>query len=117
MQLRVRYSSVAVRPPKMVARIFSVSPLTPIRSLKAHCIGKLVSVRGNVVRVSPVRPLVQEMAFSCLKCGTDVDTAFQDGKYEPPTRCRSSIEGKPCKGTKFVPDRSSARAVDWQKVK
>ena len=38
---------------------------------------------------------------------------FADGKYEPPTHCDQSG----CRSKSFVADRSTARTVDWQKLK
>ena len=37
------------------------TPLTPMRSLKSDKIGKLVAVRGSVIRVSSLRPMVSLM--------------------------------------------------------
>ena len=39
----------------------SLQPLTPMRSLKSDKIGKLVAVRGSVIRVSSLRPMVSLM--------------------------------------------------------
>jgi DNA replicative helicase MCM subunit Mcm2 (Cdc46/Mcm family) len=82
---------------------------------------KFISIKGNVIRVSGVRPLVVRMNFTCSKCnealvvglvalsrGSKVSCGllsslcpgfvvcrFQDGKYEPPSHC-------PTKGCRFV---------------
>ena len=54
--------------------------------------GRLVSVRGTVVRVSGIRPLVVQMDFACSKCGTATSCSFPDGKFTPPqARCRASV--------------------------
>lgn len=50
-------------------RFVNLRPLTPLTSMKADLIGRFVSIRGNVVRVQGVRPLVKRMEFECLKCG------------------------------------------------
>ena len=72
-----------------------------------------MSVRGNIIRVSAVRPLVLRMSFSCLKCGADVVTRFEDGKFDLPTACSDAG----CRSRAFKPDYASARAVDWQKLR
>ena len=36
-------------------RLSSYSPLTPLKDLKSNLVEKFVAVRGNVVRVGPVR--------------------------------------------------------------
>jgi DNA replicative helicase MCM subunit Mcm2 (Cdc46/Mcm family) len=98
---------------RITVRILSVSPLTSLRDLKSATVGKFVSVRGNIIRVSAVRPLVLRMNFLCLKCGSEVVTRFEDGKFEPPQSC-----GDPgCRSRNFKPDYASARAVDWQKCR
>ncbi|XP_052174144.1 probable DNA helicase MCM8 [Diospyros lotus] len=84
-----------------------------LRNLKAAYIGRLVSVRGTVVKVSTVRPLVIQMSFSCTKCGTNIIRNFPDGKFSPPPTC--VMLG--CKSRTFNPDRSTARTIDFQKIR
>jgi DNA helicase MCM8 len=98
---------------RIIVRIQSVSPLTPLRDIKSASVGKFVSVRGNIIRISAVRPLVLRMNFSCLKCGSELLVHFVDGKFEQPTAC--SDLG--CRSRNFKPDYSSAYAVDWQKCR
>ncbi|KAM0888132.1 hypothetical protein ACQ4PT_028495 [Festuca glaucescens] len=66
---------------------------------------KLVTVRGTVVKVSAVKPLVMELDFQCMKCATAIRHAFSDGKFSPPVSC--IIQG--CKGSTFTPVRSTAK--------
>ncbi|XP_061965165.1 probable DNA helicase MCM8 isoform X2 [Populus nigra] len=84
-----------------------------LKNLKAAYIDKLVSVRGSVVKVSNVRPLVVQMNFNCAKCKYSISRIFPDGKFSPPTVC--SLNG--CKSRTFNPIRSSARAIDFQKIR
>ncbi|KAK3038400.1 hypothetical protein RJ639_030566 [Escallonia herrerae] len=86
-----------------------------LKNLKAAYIGalKLVSVRGTVVKVSTVRPLVIQMSFACTKCGTNVTRDFPDGKFSSPPVC--VIHG--CKSRSFNPVRSTARPIDFQKIR
>lgn len=74
---------------------------------------KLVSVRGSVVKVSTVRPLVVQMSFDCAKCKTNISRIFPDGKFSPPTIC--DMNG--CKSKFFVPLRSTAQMIDFQKIR
>lgn len=87
--------------------------LIALKNLKAAYIDKLVSVRGTVVKVSTVRPLVVQMNFACGKCGTNIMRIFPDGKFSPPAVC--SIHG--CKSRTFNPIRSSAQSIDFQKIR
>lgn len=76
-------------------------------------IDRLVSVRGTVVKVSTVRPLVRQLSFVCVKCGTNITCDFPDGKFSPPSIC--AIQG--CKSRSFDPLRSTARPIDFQKIR
>jgi hypothetical protein len=49
--------------------------------------GKLATVKGTVVRMSHVRPLMVEMTFSCNRCGCTMGMPLADGRYTPPTAC------------------------------
>lgn len=74
-------------------------PLTGLRLLKASLIGRFISVRATVVRVSSARPCIQSFEFDCLKCGAATCTAPDNGEYKLPTRC--GITG--CNGKTFAP--------------
>lgn len=78
-----------------------------------NILDRLVSVRGTVVKVSTVRPLVIQMSFSCAKCGTTMTRDFPDGKFSPPTKC----EMVACKSRNFNPIRSTALPIDFQKIR
>ncbi|KAG8648488.1 hypothetical protein MANES_08G003200v8 [Manihot esculenta] len=84
-----------------------------LKNLKAAYIDKLVSVRGTVVKVSTVRPLVVQMSFDCEKCKSTIIRVLPDGKYSPPTIC--NLNG--CKSRTFHPIRSSAKGIDFQKIR
>ena len=77
------------------------------------CAGKLVTVKGTVVRMSPIKPLITGMAFTCGKCSNEVYLAFKEGVYATPTSC--GLEG--CRSKAFTAKRSSATSVDWQKLR
>ena len=100
-------------PHKITVRIDNVTPLTPLRLLKANCINKFVSIRGNVIRVSAVRPLVVRMAFECPKCHEQFIHGFPDGIFSPPTKCCT----KGCRSRTFERLTDTAHSVDWQRVR
>ncbi|GAV82272.1 MCM domain-containing protein, partial [Cephalotus follicularis] len=84
-----------------------------LKNLKAAYIDKLVSVRGTVKKASTVRPLVVQMSFDCEKCKSNIARIFPEGKFSPPPVC--SLHG--CKSRKFTPIRTSARTIDFQKIR
>uniref|UniRef100_A0A8P4K5V6 DNA helicase MCM8 n=1 Tax=Dicentrarchus labrax TaxID=13489 RepID=A0A8P4K5V6_DICLA len=72
--------------PHISARLYNYEPLTPLRTLRASVFGRLVCVRGTVVRVSNIRPLCTRMAFRCLVCSRTLSLPLQHGKYDTPTK-------------------------------
>ncbi|XP_044337960.1 probable DNA helicase MCM8 isoform X4 [Triticum aestivum] len=84
-----------------------------LKNLKAAYIKKLATVRGTVVKVSTVKPLVLALEFQCTKCATVIRRVFSDGKFSPPVSC--IIQG--CKGRTFTPVRSTAKLIDFQKIR
>uniref|UniRef100_A0A8C4DW05 DNA helicase MCM8 n=1 Tax=Dicentrarchus labrax TaxID=13489 RepID=A0A8C4DW05_DICLA len=101
--------------PHISARLYNYEPLTPLRTLRASVFGRLVCVRGTVVRVSNIRPLCTRMAFRCLVCSRTLSLPLQHGKYDTPTKCIQPD----CRSHSFTPIRSSplTHTVDWQIIK
>eukprot|EP00026_Physarum_polycephalum_P003849 Phypoly_transcript_03865.p1 GENE.Phypoly_transcript_03865~~Phypoly_transcript_03865.p1 ORF type:complete len:758 (+),score=108.96 Phypoly_transcript_03865:32-2275(+) len=98
--------------PKITVRLYNFEPRIALRQLKSHMIGKFVSIRGTVIRVSNIKPLVTQMAFDC-KCGAHFYRRLVDGKFNLPTKC----EGRQCRAKIFEPDKRTADTVDWQKIR
>ncbi|XP_038127120.1 DNA helicase MCM8 [Cyprinodon tularosa] len=101
--------------PHISVRLYNYEPLTPLRTLRASVFGRLVCVRGTVVRVSSIRPQCTRMAFKCQICGGTLTIPLQHGKYATPSKC--SQPG--CRARTFIPLRSSpfTKTVDWQIIK
>uniref|UniRef100_A0A8C9Z2Z1 DNA helicase MCM8 n=1 Tax=Sander lucioperca TaxID=283035 RepID=A0A8C9Z2Z1_SANLU len=101
--------------PHISARLYNYEPLTALRTLRASVFGRLVCVRGTVVRVSNIRPLCTRMAFRCLGCMHTQSLPLQHGKYTTPTKCIQPD----CRSRTFAPSRSSpfTHTVDWQIIK
>lgn len=67
-------------------RLYNYEPQTPLRMLRASVYGRLVCVRGTVVRMSSIRPQCTRMAFKC-KGGSHIQTLpLQQGKFATPTK-------------------------------
>ncbi|XP_049456954.1 DNA helicase MCM8 [Epinephelus fuscoguttatus] len=101
--------------PHISARLYNYEPLTALRTLRASVFGRLVCVRGTVVRVSNIRPLCTRMAFRCQGCSHTQSLPLQHGKYATPTKCIQPS----CRSRSFTPSRSShlTHTVDWQIIK
>ncbi|XP_033991787.1 DNA helicase MCM8 [Trematomus bernacchii] len=108
-------STPIINIPHISARLYNYEPLTALRTLRASVFGRLVCVRGTVVRVSNIRPLCTRMAFTCLGCSRTQSLPLQHGKYATPTKCIQPD----CRSRSFVPSRSSplTHTVDWQIIK
>ncbi|CAH9091655.1 unnamed protein product [Cuscuta europaea] len=98
---------------KINIRLHNYPQVIALKNLKAAYIDRLASVRGTVVKVSTVRPLVIKMSFACTKCGTNIGRDFPEGKFSPPSVC----EMHGCKSKTFNPIRSSAQPIDFQKIR
>ncbi|XP_042241405.1 DNA helicase MCM8-like [Homarus americanus] len=98
--------------PMIHARLTNHTKLTQLKNLKASYYGKLVSVKGTVVRISSIKPLCTRLAFTCMGCGAVHGVTQTEGRYTLPVSC--PIQS--CRGKSFVPDRSHklTHTVDWQ---
>ncbi|TVU19721.1 hypothetical protein EJB05_35890, partial [Eragrostis curvula] len=99
---------------KINIRLYNYSEKTiALKELKSAYIKKIVTVRGTVLKVSTVKPLVVKLKFRCMKCDSEITRQFCDGKFSPPMSC--GILG--CKSRTFSPDRSTAELIDFQKIR
>lgn len=90
----------------------AVRDLKKISKNKTSFPGKLVSIKGTVVRVGSIKPLCTRLAFTCLGCGTIHGVTQTEGRYTVPSLC--PVQN--CRSRSFVPDRSHklTHTVDWQ---
>ena len=76
-----------------------------ISSLRSDDAGRLVVVRGTVVRTGQVKLLESSRSYICSKCQFKfkvcADLDLQIATLSPPSICRSD-GAKPCKSTSFV---------------
>ncbi len=99
---------------KINVRIHNYAPQTSLRNLRSNNIGKFVGLKGTVIRVSNVKPLVVSMPFKCAKCGAEQYVRLSDGKFCVPKQCET---GERCRSKTFYPLRDKAITVDWQKIR
>jgi DNA helicase MCM8 len=99
-------------PRPLRARFVEVVPLDAFVKLDSLSVNRLVSVRGSVMRVSPVRPILSIAAFVCNTCGAETLITLLQGKYEPPASCKS----QGCRGQKFNVNHAACVTEDWQQL-
>ncbi|XP_069669025.1 DNA helicase MCM8 [Periplaneta americana] len=101
--------------PSIRARIANFEPIIQLKNLKAIFFGKLVSVRGTIIRVGNIKLLCMWMAFECNTCCAVQCVKQQDGFFSQPTKC--TTEG--CRAKSFRPLYSSpfTQTINWQSVR
>lgn len=90
-------------------------PLMAFRQLRAAMVGRLVKIRGNVVRAGCIRPRLRSLSFMCLRCFSRFMERFPDGIFRNPRRCPSAG----CKSKQFRPERDAieTECVNGQRIK
>jgi len=63
--------SVPPIPSELYFKAPSAAKARVVRDVKADCIGKLVTVRGIVTRVTEVKPMMVVATYSCDQCGAE----------------------------------------------
>uniref|UniRef100_A0A1I8H8K6 DNA helicase n=1 Tax=Macrostomum lignano TaxID=282301 RepID=A0A1I8H8K6_9PLAT len=101
--------------PLLHCRIGSLPELTQMQDLKARMLGRLVSVRGTVIRVGAVRAVCRRLAFQCEACATVCVLALDEsGRFAAPAQCSGG-----CRSRTFRPVRASplTRTADAQTLR
>ena len=95
----------------------SSAPLA-VRQVRGTQLGKLITVRGIVTRVSEVKPLLLVNAYTCDSCGSEIFQDITNKQFTPITDCLNKeaciANGK--KGTLHMQTRAS-RFSPFQEVK
>ncbi|KAF9932707.1 DNA replication licensing factor mcm8 [Linnemannia zychae] len=104
------------RQKRITIRLANFDRITHGKDLKANLIGKLITVRGTVVRTSGVKPLAIKMSFTCNTCQIVQTLEFPDARYIQPTKCTEVG----CRSRQFTPQRGvefDTETVDWQTIR
>ncbi|CAB4057059.1 MCM8 [Lepeophtheirus salmonis] len=85
----------------------------PFMNIKASLYGKLITLKGTVVRVSNIKPLCTWLAFKCSFCSHTISINQPEGRYTTPKRCSQ------CKRGSFEPLRVNSKTIteDWQRIR
>ena len=98
---------------KFVVRFLHVDPTIQMMDIKTGLVGKLVSVKGHVVKARAKRLRLSSADFICQKCRTSITFAFESGRYGSPSSCPA--DG--CNGRSFTFQSSSARYTNLQELR
>jgi DNA replicative helicase MCM subunit Mcm2 (Cdc46/Mcm family) len=58
-----------------------------LRAIRSNCLGRLVSVRGMIVRTSKVQPCTVVATYSCDACGDEIYQPVSTREFMPPRSC------------------------------
>ncbi|KAH6610489.1 cell division control 54 [Trichoderma cornu-damae] len=70
-----------------VVRPFGLDKLTNLRDLNPSDMDRLVSIKGLVIRTTPVIPDMKDAFFRCNVCNHSVNVGLDRGKIREPTEC------------------------------
>ncbi|KAL3794766.1 hypothetical protein HJC23_012776 [Cyclotella cryptica] len=74
-------------PPRVQVRPYHLRTLSHMRSLDPQAIDTLLSLRGMVVRTSPIIPDLKVAFFQCTICGQTEQVTIDRGRIAEPTTC------------------------------
>ena len=72
---------------KYLVRPWGLDKATNLRDLNPSDMDKLISIKGLVIRATPVIPDMRQAFFKCSVCGHSVVVELDRGKIREPTEC------------------------------
>ncbi|KND00472.1 DNA replication licensing factor MCM7 [Spizellomyces punctatus DAOM BR117] len=88
-----------------------------VREVKGSAVGRMVTVRGMVTRVSDVKPQAVVIALSCDKCGSEIFQEVTSHNFTPITECPSAdCKKNASKGKLYLQTRAS-KLIKFQEIK
>ncbi|KAK9476497.1 MCM2/3/5 family-domain-containing protein [Lipomyces japonicus] len=112
-----RYSLYFKPPPQASQHRRTALPTLAVREVRGTHLGKLITIRGIVTRVSDVKPSVAVNAYTCDKCGFEVFQEVKARQFTPLTQCPSEVcVRNSSKGQLFMATRAS-KFLPFQDVK
>ncbi|WVO15363.1 translation elongation factor Tu [Cryptococcus depauperatus] len=118
-----RNADAGMFPPELMRRYnvyfrpLRSSDILAVRAVRGTHLGKLITVRGIVTRVSEVKPLLIVNAYTCDSCGNEIFQEITQKQFSPLTVCPSQtcIQNQ-TKGQLHMQTRAS-RFKPFQEVK
>ncbi|XP_071453404.1 DNA helicase MCM8 [Hetaerina americana] len=101
--------------PIIRARVLNYEPVILLKNLKTNYYGKLVSIRGTIIRAGNIKLLCDWLAFECSNCQKVQCVRQPEGVFTQPHKCITNA----CRSKTFSPQRSSplTQTVNWQSVR
>ena len=73
--------------PRVQVRPYNLRKVSNLRCLDPASMDCLLSIRGMIVRASPIIPDLKVAHFACTICGHDVQVTVDRGRIDEPTSC------------------------------
>ncbi|KAK5990660.1 DNA replication licensing factor mcm4 [Cladobotryum mycophilum] len=70
-----------------LVRPFGLEKITNLRDLNPSDVDRLISIKGLVIRTTPVIPDMKDAFFRCNVCNHSVNVGLDRGKIREPTEC------------------------------
>lgn len=99
---------------KVITRFYNFPIITSLPKIRSNLIGFYISIKGIVLKTSPVKLLAKSMKFFCFECHKTFEKKFEDGIYKLPSTC---VNYPKCRSKMFQPDKSKAQTILYQRVK
>jgi len=97
-----------IPPSNLYFRPLRTEPTLAVRQVRGAHLGKLITVRGIVTRVSEVKPLLQVNAYTCDSCGAEIFQDVEGRKVTPLDTCISEVcEQNGSRGQLYMQTRAS----------
>jgi DNA replicative helicase MCM subunit Mcm2 (Cdc46/Mcm family) len=98
---------------QIIVRFAHLLPKVQMVDIKTGLVGKLLSLKGHVVKAQQKKLSAAAAEFTCSKCRSCQTHSFSQGRYSAPTKCIDAT----CRGRTFTMSRSSVHYVDKQEIR
>lgn len=88
----------------------------PLRHVRSEHVGRLVSVKGIVTRVTEVKPKVAAAVYTCHTCGYEVYQEVTGRSYMPVLTCPTQNHQRVADAA-LIPDYKACKYVKYQELK
>ena len=102
---------------RLYLRPLRSDPALAVRQIRGAQIGKLLTVRAIVTRISDVKPSIQVDAYACDVCGAEVFQEITGRQYMPLTFCTSKVCVTNKTRAPLYPQVRASKFVAFQEVK
>lgn len=86
---RNRFPNELLRRYETYLNVAPTSKSVSVRQIKARSIGKLINVKGVVIRATDVRPMLQVATYTCDRCGAETYQPISSNQFMPIEMCQS----------------------------